>query len=63
MSKIKLKTFDIWGRESSEDENFALKRTILVGEHYRQYGVAGANHVLDGSMDFVIEEIEGWLEQ
>jgi pimeloyl-ACP methyl ester carboxylesterase len=63
MPKIKLKMFDIWGRDNSEDESFALLRAPLVGEHYRQYGVEGANHVLDGSMEFVTEEIEGWLEQ
>lgn len=63
MTKIKIKTFDIWGKDSSEDESFALARAPLVGENYRQYGVEGANHVLDGSMEFVIEEIEGWLEQ
>jgi pimeloyl-ACP methyl ester carboxylesterase len=62
MPKITFKTFDIWGRENSEDENFALQRAPLVGAHYRQYGVEGANHVLDGSMDFVVEEIERWLE-
>jgi len=61
MPKIKIKTLDIWGRDSGEDESFATLRLPLIGEHYRQYGVEGANHVLDGSMEFVIEEIEGWL--
>lgn len=63
MAHIKIKTLDIWGRGNSEDESFALLRTPLVGEHYRQYGVEGADHVLEGSMEFVTEEIEGWLEQ
>ncbi|ADR33798.1 hypothetical protein Sulku_1135 [Sulfuricurvum kujiense DSM 16994] len=63
MTKIKIKTFDIWGKENSEDEAYALLRAPLVGANYRQYGVEGANHALDGSMEFVIEEIEGWLEQ
>ncbi|MDD2369187.1 MAG: DUF3530 family protein [Sulfuricurvum sp.] len=63
MPKIKIKTLDIWGRDNNEDESFAVMRAPLVGEHYRQYGVEGANHVLDGSMDFVVEEVEGWLEK
>jgi pimeloyl-ACP methyl ester carboxylesterase len=63
MPKIKIKTLDIWGRGNSEDESYAVLRAPLVGEHYRQYGVEGADHVLDGSMEFVTEEIEGWLEQ
>jgi hypothetical protein len=61
MPKIKIKTFDIWGTGNSEDVGFATLRAPLVGEHYRQYGVEGANHVLEGSMEFVTEEIEGWL--
>lgn len=63
MSKIKIKTLDIWGRDNSEDESFATQRVLLVGEHYQQYGIEGANHVLDGSDEFFIEEVKGWLEQ
>lgn len=63
MPKIKIRTLDIWGRANSEDESFAVLRTSLVGEHYRQYAVEGANHVLDGSMEFVTEDIEGWLDK
>lgn len=63
MGKIKIKTFDIWGAGNSEDAGYAALRAPLVNEHYRQYGVEGADHVLDGSMEFVVEEVEGWLEQ
>ncbi|MDD5051366.1 MAG: DUF3530 family protein [Sulfuricurvum sp.] len=62
MAHIKIKTLDVWGRDNSEDERFAIQRASLVGAHYRQYGIEGANHVLDGSDDFFIEEVEGWLE-
>lgn len=61
MSKINIKTFDIWGKSNSEDEAFAAIRLPLVDENYQQYGVEGANHVLDGSIEFFIEEVEGWL--
>jgi len=63
MPKIKIKVFDIWGRSNSEDEDFAAIRAPLVSENYRQYGVDGAGHVLDGSIEFFIEEVEGWLEK
>lgn len=62
MPKIKIKTFDAWGKSNSEDESFAAIRSPLIGENYRQYGFVGAGHVLDESIDFFIEEIEGWLE-
>lgn len=61
MSKINIKTFDIWGKSNDEDEAFAAIRLPLVDENYRQYGVEGANHVLDGLIEFFIEEVEGWL--
>ena len=62
MPKIKIKVFDIWGKGNSEDESFAAIRSPLVGENYRQHGFEGAGHVLDESIDFFIEEVEGWLK-
>lgn len=61
MSKINIKTFDIWGKSNDEDEAFAAIRLPLVDANYQQHGVEGANHVLDGSIEFFIEEVEGWL--
>ncbi len=63
MAKIKVRTFDIWGRDNADDERFAKSRSTLIGPSYRQYGIEGANHVLDGASDFFIEEVEGWLEE
>jgi pimeloyl-ACP methyl ester carboxylesterase len=63
MSKIKIRTFDIWGADNADDAHFAKSRSVLVGPAYRQYGIEGANHVLDGANDFFIEEVEGWIEE
>ncbi|HQS65734.1 MAG TPA: DUF3530 family protein [Sulfuricurvum sp.] len=62
MPKIKVKTFDVWGKSNSEDESFAAIRAPLVSENYRQHGFEGAGHVLDESIDFFVEDVEGWLE-
>jgi len=63
MPKITVRTLDVWGRANEEDERFAQTRKKLVGPHYRQYGIAGANHVLDGSEAFFVDEVETWLEE
>lgn len=62
MPKITVRTLDVWGRGNEEDERFAETRAKLVGPKYRQYGIDGANHVLDGSTDFFVDEVEAWLE-
>lgn len=63
MSKIKIKVFDVWGKANAEDESYAKTRAKLVGSKYQQYGIEGANHVLDGATEFFVEEVEGWLEE
>ena len=63
MPKITVDVLDIWGDASDEDKGFAMKRKALVGKHYKQYGIPGANHVLDGSVEFFVDEVENWLER
>jgi len=55
MPKIKVRVLDVWGRANEEDKK-------LAGPHYRQYGIAGANHVLDGAEGFFVDGVETWLE-
>jgi len=62
MPKIRVRTLDVWGSANEEDERFAKTRATLVGTHYTQYGIDGANHVLDGSEGFFVDEVETWLE-
>jgi pimeloyl-ACP methyl ester carboxylesterase len=62
MPKIKIRVLDVWGRENEEDERFAKTRAALVGPDYTQYGIDGANHVLDGAEGFFVDEVETWLE-
>ena len=62
MPKIKVRVLDVWGRANEEDERFAKTRKKLAGPHYRQYGIAGANHVLDGAEGFFVDGVETWLE-
>lgn len=63
MAKLSLPVLDIWGRDDAQDNAFAQKRAPLVSEHYRQHGIEGANHLLEGSEDFFVEEVKGWLEE
>lgn len=63
MANIKLPILDVWGRDNKEDEQFAKTRVALVGEQYQQYGIDGANHVLDGADGFFVDEVEQWLEE
>ena len=63
MPKINIRVLDIWGRANEEDERFAKTRKKLAGPHYRQYGIDGANHVLDGAEGFFVDEVETWLEE
>lgn len=63
MPKISIRTLDVWGRANAEDAGFAKTRAKLVGPRYRQYGIDGANHVLDGSEIFFVDEVETWLEE
>jgi pimeloyl-ACP methyl ester carboxylesterase len=63
MPKITVRTLDVWGRANADDERFAQTRRKLVGPNYRQYGIDGANHVLDGSEGFFVDEVETWLEE
>lgn len=63
MPKIKVRTLDVWGRANAEDERYAQTRRKLVGPQYKQYGIDGANHTLDGATEFFVEEVEGWLEE
>ena len=62
MPKIRVRVLDVWGRANEEDERFARTREKLVGPDYTQYGIEGANHVLDGSEAFFVDEVEQWLE-
>jgi pimeloyl-ACP methyl ester carboxylesterase len=62
MPKIKVRVLDVWGRANGEDEGFAATRATLVGAEYTQYGIDGANHVLDGAEGFFVDEVETWLE-
>jgi len=62
MPKIKIRVLDVWGRANEEDERFARTRRKLVGPDYGQYGIDGANHVLDGAEAFFVDEVERWLE-
>ena len=63
MPKIKVRTLDVWGKANEEDERFAQTRAKLVGPNYTQYGIDGANHVLDGATGFFVDEVETWLEE
>ena len=63
MPKITVRVLDVWGRANKEDERYAQTRKQLVGPQYRQYGIEGANHVLDGSIEFFVDEVETWLEE
>ncbi len=63
MPKITIRTLDVWGGANKEDADFAQSRKKLVGPNYRQYGIDGANHVLDGSTDFFVDEVETWLQE
>jgi pimeloyl-ACP methyl ester carboxylesterase len=63
MPKINIRTLDVWGRANEKDEGFARTRKKLAGPQYRQYGIDGANHVLDGSDAFLVDEVETWLEE
>ncbi|WP_416768258.1 DUF3530 family protein [Sulfurimonas sp. ST-25] len=62
MPKINVSVLDVWGRANGEDEGFAATRRKLVGPNYKQYGIDGANHVLDGAEGFFVDEVETWLE-
>jgi len=62
MPKIKIRVLDVWGRENAEDNKFAATRAKLVGPHYAQDGIDGANHVLDGAEGFFVDAVETWLE-
>jgi dienelactone hydrolase len=62
MPKITVRVLDVWGRANEEDDRFAKTRAILVGPEYEQYGIDGANHVLDGAEGFFVDEVETWLE-
>lgn len=62
MPKIKIRTLDVWGAANEEDARFAATRAKLVGPAYTQYGIDGANHVLDGATGFFVDEVETWLE-
>ena len=63
MPKIRVRVLDVWGRANKEDEGYAQTRKQLVGPKYRQYGIDGANHVLDGATEFFVDEVETWLEE
>ena len=63
MPKIKVRVLDVWGRANDEDERFAATRAKLAGPEYKQYGIDGANHVLDGAEGFFVDEVETWLEE
>ena len=62
ITKIHVPTLDIWGKANETDVGFAKTREKLVGPEYTQYGIEGANHVLDGSEAFLVDEVEQWLE-
>jgi pimeloyl-ACP methyl ester carboxylesterase len=63
MPKIKIRVLDVWGRANEADERFAKTRAKLVGPEYEQYGIDGANHVLDGAEGFFVDAVETWLEE
>jgi len=63
MPKIKVRVLDVWGRANEEDERFAATRAALAGPGYKQYGIDGANHLLDGADGFFADAVETWLEE
>ncbi|MEJ2467790.1 MAG: DUF3530 family protein [Campylobacterales bacterium] len=63
MPQIKVRVLDVWGRANEADERFAKTRAKLVGPEYEQYGIDGANHVLDGAEGFFVDAVETWLEE
>lgn len=63
MAKIGVDVLDVWGMANAEDVTYSKQREALVDETYEQYGIEGANHVLDGSEAFFIDAVEEWLER
>lgn len=63
MEKITIPVLDIWGDANEEDNKYAKIRSKLQNDNYQQLPFSNANHVLDGTEGFLVEEVENWLEK